>query len=119
MGAPELKTVLLRLDGAPEYYQNHKKPPQIENTPEAGCQTHETVLKSVKMGPSSKQHPTNGKTLDWYKGSLKNGKVSEEMFKNEAITFFKLSAEQSTKSKAEFKRQIEKYVTMHKIWKED
>ena len=44
----------------------------------------------------------------------KNGKVSEEMFKNEAITFFKLSAEQSTKSKAEFKRQIEKFVTTHK-----
>jgi len=44
----------------------------------------------------------------------KNGKVSEEMFKNEAITFFKLSTEQSTKFKAEFKRQIEKYVTMHK-----
>ena len=34
IGAPELKTVLLSLDGAPEYCHNHKKPPQIENTPE-------------------------------------------------------------------------------------
>ena len=34
IGAPELKTVLLSLDGAPEYCHNHKKPLQIENTPE-------------------------------------------------------------------------------------
>ena len=34
IGAPELKTVLLSLDGAPEYCHSHKKPPQIENTPE-------------------------------------------------------------------------------------
>ena len=34
IGAPELKTVLLSLGGAPEYCHNHKKPPQIENTPE-------------------------------------------------------------------------------------
>ena len=33
IGAPELKTVLLSLDGAPEYCHNHKKPLQIENTP--------------------------------------------------------------------------------------
>ena len=34
IGAPELKTVLLSLDGAPEYCHSHKKPLQIENTPE-------------------------------------------------------------------------------------
>ena len=47
IGAPELKTVLLSLDGAPEYCHNHKKPLQIENTPEvctAGSRVEDWIL---------------------------------------------------------------------------
>ena len=43
--------------------------------------------------------PTNNETLQWFKESLENGKLSEEKFKSEAIMFFNLSPEQSRKSK--------------------
>ena len=49
IGAPELKTVLLSLDGAPEYCHNHKKPPQIENTPEV-CTAGSRVLITIVYG---------------------------------------------------------------------
>ena len=73
-------------------------------------------LNSVIMGHSNEQHhehPTNKETLDWYKERLKNGKVSEETFKREAITFFNLSQENSNKSKQIFKKEIEDFVKMH------
>ena len=53
-----------------------------------------SLFNSVKMGHSNEQHhdhPSNKETLDWYKEYLQNGKVSEETFKREAITFFNLS----------------------------
>ena len=68
------------------------------------------------MGHSNEQHhdhPSNKETLDWYKECLKNGKVSEETFKREAITFFNLSPENSTKSKQMFKKEIENFITIH------
>ena len=68
------------------------------------------------MGHSNEQHhehPTNKETLGWYKEHLKNGKVSEETFKREAITFFNLSQENSNKSKQIFKKEIEDFVKMH------
>ena len=57
--------------------------------------------------------PTNNETLHWFKESLENGKVSEERFKSEAITFFNLSPEHSTKSKPIFKREILNFMTVH------
>ena len=57
--------------------------------------------------------PTNNETLYWYKESLVKGKVSEEKFNSEAIMFFNLSPEQSTKSKQIFKREILNFMTEH------
>ena len=74
-------------------------------------------LNSVKMGHSKEQHhehPSNKETLDWYKECLQNGKVSEEIFKREAVKFFNLSQENSTKSKQIFKKEIDNFITMHK-----
>ena len=72
------------------------------------------------MDSSYKQHhlsspcqPTNNETLRWYKESLENGKVSEDRFKSEAVAFFNLSSENTTKSKPMFKREILNFVTMH------
>ena len=46
---------------------------------------------SVMMGLLRNQHqlarPTNKEALDWYKQNLKNGKVSEEATKSEAVLF--------------------------------
>ena len=39
--------------------------------------------------------------------------MSEEMFKSRAITFFNVSAEGSTNTKAYFKREIENFMKMH------
>ena len=74
-------------------------------------------LNPVKMGHSNEQHhehPSNKETIDWYKECLQNGKVSEETFKREAVTFFNLSPENSIKSKQIFKKEIENFITMHK-----
>ena len=72
------------------------------------------------MGHSNEQHhehPSNKETLEWYKNRLQNGKVSEETYKREAVTFFNLSPEDSVKSKQIFKKEIENFVTMHKNMK--
>ena len=49
-------------------------------------------VSSVMMGLLRNQHqlarPTNKEALDWYKQNLKNGKVSEEATKSEAVVFF-------------------------------
>ena len=55
-------------------------------------------MKSSNIQDIRRTKPTNNETLNWYKDSLENGKVSEEKFKSEAITFFNLSPEQSTQS---------------------
>ena len=58
------------------------------------------------MGHSNEQHhehPSNKETLEWYKHRLQNGKVSEETYKREAVTFFNLSPEDSVKPKQIFK----------------
>ena len=70
-------------------------------------------MKSSNMQDIHRTKPTNNETLHWYKESLENGKVSEEKFKSEAITFFNLSPEQSTKSKQIFKREILNFMTEH------
>ena len=65
IGAPELKTVLLSLDGAPEYCHNHKKPPQIENTPElctAGSSVHRANNLVTRMLVSKYSDKTKTKT---------------------------------------------------------
>ena len=62
---------------------------------------------SVMMGLLRNQHqlarPPNKEALDWYKQNLKNGKVSEEATKSEAVVFFNLSEDKATISKAKFK----------------
>ena len=63
------------------------------------------------MGLPSNQHQlarkTNKEALDWYKLNLKNGKVSEEATKSEAVVFFNLPEDMVTISKAKFKKDIE------------
>ena len=48
-------------------------------------------VSSVMMGLPRNQHQlarkTNKEALDWYKQNLKNGKVSEEATKSEAVLF--------------------------------
>ena len=53
IGAPELKTVLLSLDGAPEYCHNHKKPLQIENTPEVCTAGSRVAAASFEFGSTT------------------------------------------------------------------
>ena len=57
-------------------------------------------VSSVMMGLLRNQHqlarPTNKEALDWYKQNLKNGKVSEEATKSEAVVFFNLSEDKAT-----------------------
>ena len=73
---------------------------------------------SVMMGLLRNQHqlarPTNKEALDWYKQNLKNGKVSEEATKSEAVVFFNLSEDKATISKAKFKKDIEGFIASHK-----
>ena len=77
---------------------------------------------SVMMGLLRNQHqlarPTNKEALDWYKQNLKNGKVSEEATKSEAVVFFNLSEDKATISKAKFKKDIEGFiVTVTRVFK--
>ena len=68
------------------------------------------------MGHTNEQHhehPSNKETLEWYKNRLQNGKVSEETYKREAVTFFNLSPEDSIKSKQIFKKEIENFVAIY------
>ena len=60
--------------------------------------TFQSVTTKSSNMQNHRAKPTNNETLYWYKESLENGKVSEEKFKSEAITFFNLSPEQSTQS---------------------
>ena len=75
-------------------------------------------VSSVMMGLPRNQHqlarPTNKEALDWYKQNLKNGKVSEEATKSEAVVFFNLSEDKATISKAKFKKDIEGFIASHK-----
>ena len=86
----------------------------------ASISVYESILQSVKMESSLKQHhrsnlskPTNNETLHWFKESLENGRASEERFKSEAISFFNLSHENGTMSKAMFKRELLDFTSMH------
>ena len=73
---------------------------------------------SLLMGLLRNQHqlarPTKKEALDWYKQNLKNGKVSEEATKSEAVVFFNLSEDKATISKAKFKKDIEGFIASHK-----
>ena len=53
-------------------------------------------------GPAS-----DGQTLQWYKTTLQNGKVSEAKIKCEALRFFKISKSNELKDKKFFKRALE------------
>ena len=68
---------------------------------------------SVEMRTAMKV-VTNGETIEWYKVSLENGKISEAKIKAEAINFFDLSAEDKNKDKRYFKRNLEDLVKSHK-----
>ena len=48
-----------------------------------------------------------------FKEILENGRASEERFKSEAISFFNLSPENGTMSKAMFKKKILDFTSMH------
>ncbi len=52
---------------------------------------------SVKMRNSLEQHPTNGKTLDWFEKLHTKGKLSEERLKYEAQVFFKKDIKEDKK----------------------
>ena len=71
---------------------------------------------SISNDGASKEstRPTNKEALDWYKQNLKNGKVSEEATKSEAVAFFNLSEDKATISKANFKKDIEGFIASHK-----
>ena len=75
-------------------------------------------VSSVMMGLPRNQYQlarkTNKEALDWYKQNLKNGKVSEEAIKSEAVVFFNLPKDKVTISKAKFKKDIEGFIASHK-----
>ena len=54
-----------------------------------------------------------GQTLEWYKTTLQNGKVSEAKIKSEALRFFKLSKSNELKDKKLFKRALEALSNSH------
>ena len=49
------------------------------------------------MRNSLEQHPTNGKTLDWFEKLHTKGKLSEERLKYEAQVFFKKDIKEDKK----------------------
>ena len=58
--------------------------------------------------------PATKKLLTGTKNVFRMEKVSKEIFKREAVKFFNLSQENSTKSKQIFKKEIDNFITMHK-----
>ena len=76
---------------------------------------------SVMMGLLRNQHqlarPTNKEALDWYKLNLKNGKVSEEATKSEALVFFNLSEEKATISKENSRKILKVSLQVTRVFK--
>ena len=62
----------------------------------------------VNPGP-----PTIRETLDWYRDSLQNGKLSEAKIKSESLKFFNLSTANQMKDKKMFKKALEALVNDH------
>ena len=76
---------------------------------------------SVMMGLPSNQHylarPTNKEALDWYKLNLKDGKVSEEATKSEAVVFFNLSEDKATILKANSRKILKVSSQVTRVFK--
>ena len=76
---------------------------------------------SVMMGLLRNQHqlarPTNKEALNWYKQNLKNGKVSEEATKSEAVVFFNLSEDKATILKANSTKILKVSLQVTRVFK--
>ena len=57
--------------------------------------------------------PSVGETLEWYRETLQNGKLSEAKIKSESLKIFHLSTESQMKDKKLFKRALEGLVSAH------
>ena len=68
------------------------------------------VREGVEANPGP---PTIGETLDWYRETLQNGKLSEAKIKSESLSFFNLSSANQMKDKKRFKIALEGLVTAH------
>ena len=68
------------------------------------------VREGVEANPGP---PSIGETLDWYRETLQNGKLSEAKIKSEALNFFNLSSANLMKDKKLFKKALEGLVTAH------
>ena len=68
------------------------------------------VREGVEANPGP---PSIGETLDWYRETLQNGKLSEAKIKSEALIFFNLSSANQMKDKKLFKKALERLVTEH------
>ena len=68
------------------------------------------VREGVEANPGP---PSIGETLDWYRETLQNGKLSEAKIKSEALIFFNLSSANQMKDKKLFKKALEGLVTEH------
>ena len=85
-----------------------------------GKQMFSVVLQLVKRklllreGVERNPGPASiGLTLEWYKTTLQNGKVSEAKIESEALRFFKLSKSNELKDKNLFKRALEALSNSH------
>ena len=68
------------------------------------------VREGVESNPGP---PSVGETLEWYRETLQNGKLSEAKIKSESLRFFHLSTESQMKDKKLFKRALEGLVSAH------
>ena len=68
------------------------------------------VREGVEANPGL---PSIGETLDWYRETLQNRKLSEAKIKSEALNFFNLSSANQMKDKKLFKKALEGLVTAH------
>ena len=68
------------------------------------------VREGVESNPGP---PSVGETLEWYRETLQNGKLSEAKIKSESLKIFHLSTESQMKDKKLFKRALEGLVSAH------
>ena len=79
-------------------------------------QTFSVVKRKLLLREGVERNPgpaSIGQTLEWYKTTLQNGKVSEAKIKSEALRFFKLSKSNELKDKKLFKRALEALSNSH------
>ena len=81
-----------------------------------GKQTFSVLKRKLLLREGVERNPgpaSIGQTLEWYKTTLQNGKVSEAKIKSEALRFFKLSKSNELKDKKLFKRALEALSNSH------